>query len=127
MSKFSEYGLPSFVTKVLEEDLKYENLSQIQQLIIQHIKSYPDSTPNIIAKSKNGSGKSLALCLLLLDTLGLLKQSDDDYAEPEPANTESNGFQVAQIEGVVLAPTREIAIQLHEYYNLLVKDSPKSK
>ena len=89
----------------------------------QHINSLINPPPNIIAKSKNGSGKSLALCLLLLDALGILSDrvEDKDFKE---CNEE---VEVQKIEGLVLAPTREIAIQLHEYYNLLVKGTSKGK
>ena len=76
-----------------------------------------EKSTNLIAKAKNGSGKSLALSIAFLARIGASDKKriteETDAADDEQVN----------IEGLVLAPTREIAIQLFDYFNLLTKDT----
>jgi superfamily II DNA/RNA helicase len=52
------------LSQVLTSALNYTDLSPIQKLICNHLKT--DRSTNLIAKAKNGSGKSLALSIALL-------------------------------------------------------------
>ena len=71
----------------------------------------------MIAKAKNGSGKSLALTILLINNV--LQSNAPMSTQAEQLQEESSGHQneAIEIRGLVLAPTREIAIQLHDYFN----------
>ncbi len=78
---------------MLVEKLNYTRLSEIQQLVLDA----HDSTKSLIVQSKNGSGKSFALTLLLL------------LRKPKLS--------------IVIAPTREIAVQLHTFLSLFTDES----
>ena len=69
---------------------------------------------NFIAKAKNGSGKTLALSIALLQLIpGTTTAPKQEVGEEQKESV--------SIDGLVLAPTREIAIQLFDYFNLLAK------
>ena len=72
--------LDSHTKQILTDKLNYKSLSDIQQQVLQNY----STDCNLIVQSPNGSGKSLALVLLLL-----LKSTK---------------------LAIVLAPTREIAV-----------------
>ena len=81
MTTFENLSLPKYVIDTLKNELKYERPSSIQSIVCQHLKT-GNKSRNLIAKAKNGSGKTLALTLLMLDTMGALKE-DDDFVEPQ--------------------------------------------
>jgi len=103
--------LPAPILSLLGNKLGYKDLSSIQKSVCSHLKS-ENSRANFIAKAKNGSGKSLALTIALFNNL-----------KDQPKSTENE--QSIGIQGLVLAPTREIAIQLFDFFNLLVKELPE--
>ena len=82
-------ALPESVRTILTQKLNFTTLSPVQCQVLDHYNS-----GNLIVQSKNGSGKSLALTLLVL------------MRNPKMC--------------IVVAPTREIAIQLHDLINLFV-------
>ena len=81
MTTFENLSLPKYVIDTLKNELKYERPSSIQSKICQHLKT-GNKSRNLIAKAKNGSGKTLALTLLMLDAMGALKE-EDDFVEPQ--------------------------------------------
>ena len=61
----------------------------------------------------------------MLDAMEILKEVDvKDYVEYE--SPEIDQETSLSIDGLVLAPTREIAIQLFEYHNTLLKHCPQN-
>ena len=101
--------LPSHIRSVLVDQLHYSDLSEIQQLVVKHFKS-DQASNNMIAKSKNGTGKSLALTLCVVNLLNQL-------SEENPENDDS--VDVVYPSALLLAPSREIAMQLQEYFSLI--------
>jgi hypothetical protein len=91
--------LPESLREVLTEKLKYSELSEIQQLVVNHFSS-ANANANIIAKSKNGTGKSLALTICVIKLLNQLS----------PVNLVDPESEVVHPEALILAPSREIAI-----------------
>jgi superfamily II DNA/RNA helicase len=55
---------------------------------------------NLIIQSKNGTGKTLAFSLIMLNNLIRISLSDENVDETKPI----------EVKGLILAPTREIAI-----------------
>ena len=78
------------------ESLGYKSFSEIQTTILSKLNAEPDSLNNLIALSPNGSGKSLAIALYI------------SLKKPKSS--------------LIVAPTREIAVQLHEYLSLIFSD-----
>lgn len=89
-TSFSELGLPAPLMKVLDE-VGYETPSAIQALTIPHLLAGKD----ILGQAQTGTGKTAAFALPLLARLDL-KQKDPQI--------------------LVLAPTRELAIQVAEAF-----------
>ena len=58
----NHFGLPAEITEILRSKLKYTELSDIQKIVAANAAG----KENLICKSKNGSGKSLAITLLLM-------------------------------------------------------------
>ena len=87
-SSFKDLGLSNNIIKVLDE-IGYETPSAIQEQCITHLLDGQD----IIGQAQTGTGKTAAFALPLLDKIDL----------------DNN-----QVQLLVLAPTRELAIQVAE-------------
>jgi ATP-dependent RNA helicase DeaD len=88
MSNFSALGLSNSILKTLEK-IGYETPSPIQEQCITHLLAGKD----VIGQAQTGTGKTAAFSLPLLDNV----------------DVKSKNVQV-----LVLAPTRELAIQVSE-------------
>tara|TARA_B110000093_G_scaffold34755_1_gene35966 strand:- start:1333 stop:3147 length:1815 start_codon:yes stop_codon:yes gene_type:complete len=86
--KFNSFGLSKALIKVLDE-VGYETPSAIQEQCIPHLLNGHD----IIGQAQTGTGKTAAFALPLIDRIDL----------------DNN-----QVQLLVLAPTRELAIQVSE-------------
>lgn len=87
-SSFKDLGLSNNIIKVLDE-IGYETPSAIQEQCITHLLDGQD----IIGQAQTGTGKTAAFALPLLDKIDLNNN---------------------QVQLLVLAPTRELAIQVAE-------------
>lgn len=92
--KFNELINKEEILKAISDD-KYENPTNIQSKIIPLIKEGSD----VLGQSKTGTGKTLAFAASILDTV------------------ETN----RNIQALILAPTRELALQISEEINNLGK------
>jgi ATP-dependent RNA helicase DeaD len=88
MSSFSGLGLSDSILKTLEK-IGYETPSPIQEQCITHLLAGKD----VIGQAQTGTGKTAAFSLPLLDNVDI----------------KSKNTQI-----LVLAPTRELAIQVSE-------------
>ena len=86
--KFNSFGLSKALIKVLDE-VGYETPSAIQEQCIPHLLNGHD----IIGQAQTGTGKTAAFTLPLIDRIDLNNN---------------------QVQLLVLAPTRELAIQVSE-------------
>ncbi len=86
--KFNSFGLSKALIKVLDE-VGYETPSAIQEQCIPHLLNGHD----IIGQAQTGTGKTAAFALPLIDRIDLNNN---------------------QVQLLVLAPTRELAIQVSE-------------
>lgn len=68
----------------------------------------------MIIQSKNGTGKTLAFSMLAAYNLRAL---------PVPSGV-IDETQVIPIKALILAPTREIALQISEFFTFLAKLNP---
>lgn len=96
-TNFSNYGLAPF----LEEALKSQNITTPTEIQHQVITEVMDGQ-NVIAKSQTGTGKTLAFALPMLSKI----------------NEASKEMQV-----LILAPTHELAMQIHQVIKELTKDT----
>ncbi|GAA3925858.1 DEAD/DEAH box helicase [Litoribacillus peritrichatus] len=87
---FDDLGLPDYVMKVLK-DVGYESPSPIQAQIIPHVMEGHD----VLGQAQTGTGKTAAFALPLVSTINLRKNKP---------------------QALVLAPTRELAIQVAEAF-----------
>jgi ATP-dependent RNA helicase DeaD len=90
VSSFSELGLPAPLMQILDE-VGYETPSAIQALTIPHLLEGRD----LLGQAQTGTGKTAAFALPILSRL--------DLKQKEP-------------QVLVLAPTRELAIQVAEAF-----------
>lgn len=96
---FNDFNLSSAILKALEEK-GYKNPTPIQQQAILPIISGKD----VLGSAQTGTGKTAAFCIPLLENLNRKKS---------PA-----------IRSLILAPTRELAIQVHESLKFYGKHLP---
>jgi ATP-dependent RNA helicase DeaD len=90
VSNFSELGLPAPLMKILDE-VGYETPSAIQALTIPHLLEGKD----LLGQAQTGTGKTAAFALPILSRLDLKQKAP---------------------QVLVLAPTRELAIQVAEAF-----------
>ncbi|GAV51199.1 hypothetical protein ZYGR_0AD03820 [Zygosaccharomyces rouxii] len=95
ITRWSQLGLTSDITSVLINDLKFENPTSIQAQAIPAIMCGRD----VIGISKTGSGKTISYLLPLIRHIKAQRHLASDESGPL---------------GLVLAPTRELAIQINE-------------
>ncbi len=94
--KFNELDLDALVLKAIEKDMGFDTPSQIQQQAIPHILEGYD----LIGQAQTGTGKTLA------------------FGAPILSNME---VEKGVIKGIILAPTRELAIQVNDEMKRLSK------
>ncbi len=92
---------PEWVRRVLVDELKYEGPSKVQEMVCQELRRQGDHRQNLIVQSKNGTGKTLAYTTVLIRNLAKEELAEENRVEEVPL----------AIKALVLAPTREIAIQ----------------
>jgi len=92
--KFEELNLTEEILKVINE-LKFEYATEIQEKTIPLIKEGKD----VIGLSQTGSGKTLAFAIPIIESI----------------------FDSKKTEALVLCPTRELALQIEEVFNTMIK------
>src|SRR5688572_4224115 len=98
--KYEDFNLSSAIIKALKEKV-YTHLTPIQQQAIPLILSERD----VVASAETGTGKTAAFSIPILEKLSKTKGS-------------------AGIRALVLAPTRELAIQVYENLRYYSKNLP---
>lgn len=88
MNKFEKFNLDKNIIKSLN-NLGYKEPSKVQDKVIPHLLDEKD----VIVKSKTGSGKTAAFSIPMI----------------EKVNVDDNSIQ-----GLIIAPTRELALQIKE-------------
>ncbi|SCU81244.1 LAFA_0C03554g1_1 [Lachancea sp. 'fantastica'] len=106
ITKWSHLGLTTDVMNLITQDFKFLFPTPIQAQAIPAIMSGRD----VIGISKTGSGKTISFLLPLLRQIKALR----------PLSREETGPL-----GLILAPTRELAIQIFEETCKFTKNSPK--
>ena len=86
--KFEEYNLDNNIIKSLKS-LKYDRPSKVQEEVIPELLNKKD----VIVKSKTGSGKTASFAIPLCESVDINENS---------------------VQGLVIAPTRELALQIKE-------------
>lgn len=92
--KWSQLGLSSTIMSIIEDKLKYEKPSSIQSQALPTIMSGRD----MIGIAKTGSGKTISFVLPLLRHI----------QDQSPLDKDDGPI------GLVLTPTRELALQIHK-------------
>jgi ATP-dependent RNA helicase CshB len=95
MKKFNHEYLNEALTAI-----KFKELTKVQEHVIELF----DKDNDLVIEAKTGSGKTHAFLLPILDSLDLNNKG---------------------IHAVIVAPTRELAIQIHKFTNELIKHSPE--
>lgn len=88
INKFEKFNLNKNIIKSLS-NLKYEEPSKVQEEVIPKLLSEKD----VIVKSKTGSGKTASFAIPIVEKVNI----DDN-----------------SVQGLIIAPTRELAIQIKE-------------
>ncbi|SBT75200.1 ATP-dependent RNA helicase DHH1, putative [Plasmodium ovale] len=119
--KFLELGVPLEVSISLGK-MGIMNPSQIQRLTIKRALG----RENLIIQSKNGTGKSLSMCIILVSQLVLKmkkmfrqKCSEQGQAKGQDVNSisprEDDVLSLSMFfYSLIIVPTRELCIQLHD-------------
>src|ERR1035441_5962455 len=77
---------------------------------------------DVIGTAQTGTGKTLAFLIPIIEMLRA-EPSKHESSKPEPSKHES----AKQVSALVLLPTRELAMQVHEQYEQLRdKNMPKA-
>lgn len=103
VTRWSQLGLMTDVMNFIMHDLKYDSPTPIQSQAIPAIMSGRD----VIGISRTGSGKTISYLLPLLRQI---------KAQRPLATNETGPL------GLILAPTRELALQIHEEVELFTKN-----
>ncbi|SCU84030.1 LAME_0C07888g1_1 [Lachancea meyersii CBS 8951] len=103
--KWSHLGLTTDVMNLITDEFKFLSPTPIQAQAIPAIMSGRD----VIGISKTGSGKTVSFFLPLLRQIKALQPLSRDETGPL---------------GLILAPTRELAIQIHEEACKFTKETP---
>lgn len=99
--KWSQLGLSSIVTSIMDEKLNYEKPTAIQSQALPAIMSGRD----ILGIAKTGSGKTLGFVLPLLK-----------HVQDQPPLEKGDG-PIA----ILLSPTRELALQIYKQLSIFTK------
>lgn len=95
ITRWSQLGLTSDITSILVQELKFQSPTSIQSQAIPAIMCGRD----VIGISKTGSGKTISYVLPLIRHIKAQRPLENDETGPL---------------GLILAPTRELAIQINE-------------
>jgi ATP-dependent RNA helicase MSS116 len=101
---FSSFGLSAPIQQAMAQAFKYEFSTKVQALTIPLIKQGVD----IIAKSRTGSGKTIAFLLPVIDNLLVQKT-----------------YKKGTVSVIVIAPTRELAAQIEEEGKTILSFAPQ--
>ncbi len=93
--KFTDIGFKPFIMQALDE-LKFINLTKVQEIVFEQLKS----NSNIIVQSATGSGKTHAFLLPIFNKINIEEKT---------------------VQAVIIAPTRELAMQLFNCANQIGK------
>ncbi|SCU99453.1 LANO_0F01882g1_1 [Lachancea nothofagi CBS 11611] len=104
--RWSQLGLTTEIMNLITQELKFLSPTPIQAQAFPTIMSGRD----VIGISKTGSGKTVSFLLPLLRHIKAAR----------PLSKEETGPL-----GLILAPTRELAVQIHEEICLFTKDLPE--
>lgn len=102
---FKELGLHHFLLRAIEE-IGYDKPTKIQSEALPHALKGHD----ILGLAQTGSGKTASFALPILQSLYLNRKSSKDKS----------------IRSLILSPTRELAIQIHESFENYGKHLPLS-
>ncbi|CDW91641.1 atp-dependent rna helicase [Stylonychia lemnae] len=123
---------PDFLRQSLLE-LNYKHPSNIQKIIYEtFIKPKGDAMinrQNLIAQSLNGSGKTLAYLSLMIRNMMASKvkpQQTEQQPQIQQINQEIQYQDCHVIQGLIITPTREIAMQVQEYLDFLTKSTDET-
>lgn len=103
IQRWSQLGLSTVISNMIVNKLKFKNLTPIQSQALPAIMSGRD----VIGISKTGSGKTISY---LLPLIRHIKAQRDLYID-----------ETGPI-GLVLAPTRELALQIYEEAKIFIDD-----
>jgi len=114
-----KYNLNTCITKVIEEDMKFDKITKVQNVVIPNFLKNRD----VIVKACTGSGKTLAYLIPILQRL--LQEVKSEYIDEtnkslyvtgEGQNEEIAVEKIPEIKNKILAliilPTRELAMQV---------------
>lgn len=99
MKTFNELKLPTFIQEALDE-IGFETLTPVQEQVVQPLRK----GQNLIVQSQTGSGKTHAFLIPLIEKIDPSRQ---------------------EVQAVITAPSRELALQLYDAAIQLVKYSPQ--
>ncbi|KAL9658128.1 hypothetical protein ABK040_013041 [Willaertia magna] len=115
IKEFYSLGLNEQVLNVIEKKMKYKECFPIQAQAIPCIMSGRD----VIGIARTGSGKTLAYVLPLLRHV--LDQVNDPNIYGSSESNNNSGLKKGPI-GVILVPTRELAVQITSEINKFLKE-----
>lgn len=105
VTRWSQLGLTSDVMNFILHDLKYQFPTPIQSQAMPAIMCGRD----VIGISRTGSGKTISYLLPLLRQIKAQRSLSENETGPL---------------GLILAPTRELALQIHEEVEIFTKKDP---
>ena len=114
-NSFESIGYPNWLWKTVKEKLLYESPSDVQIScgeIWNLVKA--GKYEHILAQSKSGTGKTLAFLSIVISFLEKLTGLTNSVSEVE--------WHKPKV--LILAPTREIAIQINDFAQLIMSDFP---
>ena len=98
--QFNQLKIQHFIKQAIH-DLKFNNMTPVQESVIP----LALEGKNLIVQSQTGSGKTHAFMIPIVEAI-------------DPT--------LSQVQAVITAPSRELADQLYEVANQLVKDAPET-
>lgn len=101
---FQDLNLHPFMVKTLETVMGMGNITAVQEELMPVLISGRDA----MVRSQTGSGKTLAFAVPIVQCLQAIR----------PKLTRGDG-----VRALVIAPTRELALQIHEIFSALTKVS----
>ncbi|KAL3229092.1 Pre-mRNA-processing ATP-dependent RNA helicase PRP5 [Nakaseomyces bracarensis] len=108
VTKWSQLGLPESIINIIRNDLNYDSLTPIQCQTIPAIMMGSD----VIGISKTGSGKTISYLLPLIRHVKAQRRLNKDESGPI---------------ALVFAPTRELALQINDVLETLLKNDTSIK